>query len=147
MAKSRIFGPIRRALARQRGATLLEAMLGILIFSIGILALVGMQALAIRQVTDAKYRADASFLANEIIGEMWVNRANLASYAYGGTGSPPSELANWVTRVQSSLPGITATVNQPTVAVAGTTVTVTIFWQPPGSPTVHNHVTVAHING
>ena len=54
----------------QGGATLLEAIIGILIFSLGILALVGMQALAIKQVNDAKYRADASFYANQIIGEM-----------------------------------------------------------------------------
>lgn len=137
--------------ARQRGATLLEAMLGILIFSIGILAMVGMQALAIKQVNDAKYRADASFLANQVIGEMWVNRgaggANLVTYAYAGGGSPPAVLANWVASVQNGLPGVTPAVNQPTVAVAGTTVTVTIFWQPPGSPTTHNHVAIAYING
>lgn len=140
---------------RQRGATLLEAMIGILIFSMGILALVGMQALAVKQVADAKYRADASFFANQVIGEMWVNRginnANLPNYAYGGGGSPPAVLANWVTGVQNGLPGITATVNQPTVAVAGATatgatVTVRLFWQPPGSATAHNHVAIAYIN-
>jgi len=131
----------------QGGATLLEAMVGILIFSLGILALVGMQALAIKQVNDAKYRADASFYANQIIGEMWVNRANLASYAYAGGGGPPAALANWVTSVQNELPGITGAVNQPTVTVAGTTVTVTVFWQPPATTAPHSHVTIAYING
>jgi len=131
----------------QRGATLLEAMVGILIFSLGILALVGMQALAIKQVNDAKYRADASFFANQIIGEMWVNRTNLATYAYDGSGSPPSPLTNWVTSVENGLPGITATANQPTVTVAGTTVTVTVSWQPPAATTPHSHITIAYING
>jgi type IV pilus assembly protein PilV len=131
----------------QGGATLLEAMIGILIFSLGILALVGMQALAIKQVNDAKYRADASFYANQIIGEMWVNRTNLPTYAYAGGGGPPAALANWVTAVQNGLPGITAAVNQPTVAVAGTTVTVTVFWQPPAATAPHRHVTIAYING
>lgn len=131
---------------RQRGATLLEAMIGILIFSMGILALVGMQALAVKQVADAKYRADASFFANQIIGEMWVNRTNLGTYAYGGGGGPPVALTNWVTSIQNGLPGITPTVNQPTVTVAGTTVTVRLFWQPPGSATVHNYVAIAYIN-
>jgi type IV pilus assembly protein PilV len=131
----------------QGGATLLEAMIGILIFSLGILALVGMQALAIKQVSDAKYRADASFYANQIIGEMWVNRTNLVNYAYAGGGGPPAALANWVSAVQNGLPGITAAVNQPTVAVAGTTVTVTVFWQPPAATGPHRHVTIAYING
>lgn len=136
---------------QERGATLLEAMVGILIFSLGILALVGMQALAIKQVNDAKYRADASFLANQIVGEMWVNRTNVASYAYAGSGTPPTVLANWVTSVQNSLPGITGAANLPTVTVAGAapnwTVTVTVFWQPPAAGAAHNHVTVAYING
>ena len=131
----------------QRGATLLEAMVGILIFSLGILALVGMQALAIKQVTDAKYRADASFFANQIIGEMWVNRTNLANYAYAGTGTPPAVISNWVTSIEDGLPGISAAANRPVVTVAGTTVTVTVFWQPPAATTTHNHVTIAYING
>jgi len=135
----------------QRGATLLEAMLGILIFSLGILALVGMQALAVKRVTDAKYRADASFFANEIVGEMWVNRANVANYVYAGTGTPPTEIAGWITSIEGGLPGVTAAANRPTVTVAGAatnwTVTITVFWQPPASATVHNHITMAYING
>ena len=137
----------------QRGATLLEAMVGILIFSLGILALVGMQALAIKQVTDAKYRADASFLANQIIGEMWVQRSSptfLVDHDYDGNGTPPAALANWVNSVQNSLPGISAGTNQPTVTVAGAapnwTVTVRVFWQPPAATANHNHVTIAYIN-
>ena len=96
---------------------------------------------------DAKYLADASFYANQIIGEMWVNRTNLANYAYAGGGGPPAALANWVTSVQNGLPGVTGAVNQPTVAVAGTTVTVTVFWQPPAATAPHRHVTIAYING
>jgi type IV pilus assembly protein PilV len=132
---------------QQRGATLLEALLGILIFSIGILALVGMQALAIRHMSDAKYRSDASFYASEIVGQMWLNRSSLGSYEYAGGGSPPAAIANWVTSVQNGLPGITAAVNQPTIAVAGTTVTVTVYWQLPGATDRHNHMIVAYING
>lgn len=131
---------------RQQGASLLEALIGILIFSTGILALVGMQALAIKHVSDAKYRADASFLANQLTGEMWVNRAELATYAYAGGGSPPAVLANWVANVQNDLPGVTAGANQPTVTVAGTTVTVNIFWTPPGIGTQHRYITIAYIN-
>ena len=132
---------------RQRGATLLEALIGILIFSIGILALVGMQALAIKHMSDAKYRSDASFFANEIIGQMWVNRASLVSYNYAGSGAPPAVLDSWVTNIQNALPGVTATANLPIVTVAGTTVTVTVRWQLPGGADVHRHMTMAYING
>ena len=132
---------------RQRGATLLEALIGILIFSIGILALVGMQALAIKHMSDAKYRSDAAFFANEIIGQMWVNRASLGTYAYAGAGAPPAAINSWVTSIQNALPGVTAAANLPIITVAGTTVTVTVRWQLPGGSDVHRHITMAYING
>lgn len=122
--------PLSRMKATQGGVTLLEALLGILIFSIGILAVVGMQAIAIRTVAESKYRTDASYLANEIIGEMWVNRSNLASYEYTGGGTPPTELENWVDRVAAALPG--AADNPPEIDIdAANMVTVTIYWQHP----------------
>ena len=139
------------ARSKQGGAVLLEAMVAILIFSIGILAVVGLQAMAVESVSEAKYRTDASFLANQIIGEMWVNRANAASYDYAGTGTPPTALANWVTSIENDLPGVSASANRPTVTVTGAapnwTVTVTVFWQPPSTTTPHSHITVAYING
>ena len=133
--------------AVQRGATLLEALIGILIFSIGILALVGMQALAIKHMSDAKYRSDAAFFANEMIGQMWINRGSLGTYAFAGAGAPPVAIDGWVTSIQNSLPGVTAAANLPIITVAGTTVTVTVRWQLPGGMDVHRHITMAYING
>jgi type IV pilus assembly protein PilV len=124
--------------ASQSGVMLLEVLIGILIFSIGILAMLGMQATAIRATVDAKYRTEASFLANEIIGQMWVDRTNLASYA-----TPPTA---WVTRVQTLLPNATGA-NAPTITIAGSQVTVTVRWQRPASDTVSNHTATANING
>ena len=129
---------------------LLEALLGILIFSLGILAVVGMQAMAVKSVAESKYRMDAGFLANEVIGDMWVNRPNLASYAYAG-GAPPAVLATWVAKVESALPGATA--NPPLIAIdAANTVSVTIFWQHPEEanltppPPPHQHRVITSIN-
>jgi type IV pilus assembly protein PilV len=136
-------------MSKQKGILLLEALLGILIFSLGILAVVGMQAMAVKTVAESKYRMDASFLANEVIGDMWANRANLALYAYAG-GTPPAVLANWTAKVENALPGAEA--NPPAIAIAGNEVTVTIFWQhaeeanqsPPPPP--HQYMVIASIN-
>ena len=136
----------------QAGVMLLEALIGILIFSVGILALVGMQAIAIKLSTDARDRAEASNLASQLIGEMWVNRANVANYAYTGTGTPPSTLTNWIGQVEQSLPDAVA--NPPTVTIAasslggavGTETTVTIRWRNPNDTAVHNFAMTAYIN-
>ena len=58
----------------QGGVMLLEAMIGILIFSLGVLALVAMQAVSISNVSNARYRSEAAFLANEILSQAWVDR-------------------------------------------------------------------------
>ena len=114
---------------KQRGSMLLEALIAILIFSMGILAIVGLQSSAVSFTTDAKYRTDACFLANQSIGQMWVDRANLASYVV--TDAPVAALPS----------------GKRTIAVAGNTVTVTIKWQVPGGSSEHRFVTVAQING
>jgi type IV pilus assembly protein PilV len=136
---------------REQGVMLLEALIGILIFSIGILSMVAMQAVAIGTISDAKYRSDASFLANQIITQIWldrgVNMANMTSYAYpGGTAT---ELSNWITKVNNALPQTTGA-NAPaiTVTLTGTpatsgTVDVTIKWQPPNSGTAHSYRTIS----
>jgi type IV pilus assembly protein PilV len=135
--------------SKQRGVTLLEALLGILLFSVGILAVVGIQAMAVRNVAESKYRMDASFLANQVIGEMWTNQSNLALYNWMA-GAPPAVLTNWSASVSKSLPGTVA--NPPTVNVSGKTVSVTIFWQAPEEaklnppPLPHSHKVISVID-
>jgi type IV pilus assembly protein PilV len=60
---------------------LLEALIGILIFSLGIVAMVAMQAAAVNTVADAQYRIEAVNAANHLLSQMWVNvdRSNEAN--------------------------------------------------------------------
>jgi type IV pilus assembly protein PilV len=131
----------------QSGVALLEALVGILIFSIGILALMVLQAQSIRNTVEAKYRNEAAYLANQIIGQWWVDRANLAAYDTGAGASP--NMPAWRTQVANTLPRVVvAGTNSPTIAVAGNQVTVTVFWQLPGSDSVQRQLAVvAQING
>jgi type IV pilus assembly protein PilV len=137
----------------QQGVILLEALIGILIFSLGVLALVAMQAVSVSNVSNSRYRTEAAFLANEIIGEIWVDRGanctNVVNYsASGGTGS--NETAKrWVAKVNQILPGSDA--NPPEIAVVspatgGRQVTVTLRWKAPEAVTVSNHVAVAFVS-
>lgn len=131
----------------QSGVALLEALVGILIFSIGILALMGLQAQSIRNTVEAKYRNEAAYLADQIIGQMWVDRANLANYDTTGGTSP--NMTAWRNVVASTLPRVIAGgANSPTIVVAANQVTVTVFWQMPGTTSVQRQFSVvAQING
>lgn len=146
----------------QRGSMLLEALIALLLFSMGILGLMGLQAIAIKNTADAKYRTEAAFLANQIIGQMWTeNPVNLAAYAhnpttagvctFGGGASANANVTAWLGNsstygtVAGNLPGGTSIRQQITVG-AGNLVTVTICWQGPQEAAPHNYVAVAQIN-
>jgi type IV pilus assembly protein PilV len=137
--------------ALQTGSMLLEAFIAILIFSMGILAIVGMQASAVKSSTDAKYRSEASLFANQLIGQMWVgNRtpATLQANFQGGTGTDGAAYTAWYSEVQATLPGSGA--NPPTVVVnpANGLVTVTVQWKAPNEAAAdpaHRFTVVAQI--
>lgn len=121
----------------QEGVMLLEALVAILIFSIGIIALMGMQAASIAQVSQAKYRTDASYLANQIIGRMWVDQPNLATYANFGSAGRVA----WDGTVAQTLPS-----GQGVIVITGRQVSVTIRWRQPQEAVWRQYVTVANIN-
>ena len=113
----------------QDGVVLLEALASILVFSFGILAFLWMQASATRQVTDSQYRIEASFVANQILGDMWAHSDDLSQYV--ATDETVATLPN----------------GKRTVAVNGSVVTITINWQLPGESKGHRYQAVAQING
>ena len=116
---------------------LIEALVAILLFTLGIIAVMGLQANSVAQVSQAKYRTDASYLANQIIGKMWVDQANLANYATTGN----SVRSAWDGVVAATLPQGTGT-----IVVNGSVVTVTIQWQMPEDITTRKYLAVANIN-
>lgn len=137
----------------QSGGFLLEALIGVLIFSFGILGIVGLQAQSLRHTGDAEYRAEATYLANSLISKMWTDDPAVLKAKYDSTVGD----AGYVTFANDAarLPGVVVatTTNLPTVLVdpaapapqtpslQGHVVQVTVFWQLPGDTTVHNYTT------
>jgi type IV pilus assembly protein PilV len=86
-----------------KGFVLLEALIALLIFALAVLGLVGLQASMTRASSGAKYRADAAYLASDLVGLMWTDSRNLALYDVGSCeGHPPCQ--RWRERVSERLP-------------------------------------------
>lgn len=117
---------------------MIEALVAVLLFTIGVLALVGLQSAMTRNQTEAKLRGDASFLANEIVGTMWGDAGNVANYATASCASY-ARCNEWKTKVESLLPGGSMGVTLGSGATAGA-VTVIINWTTPGDGT-HTYTT------
>ena len=123
----------------QAGMSLVEVLVATVIFVVGILGLLSANATALSAFSDARFRVDAALLADRLISEAWVDRANVAAYAYAGSssGTTAQRITPWLTDVQRLLPGADAIVQ-----VAGTSLRVTVSWQTPNGER-HQHSAVA----
>lgn len=62
------------ARASQAGVALIEVLVSVLLFSLGILGLIGLQTRAISLSLDAEDRNRAALIANDIAATMWTTR-------------------------------------------------------------------------
>lgn len=137
---------MQTSIHRQAGVMLIEALVGILIFMIGILALIAMQAAAIRSAGDARYRTEAVNYSNDLLGQILVNvdRSSAAAMTtslnafqhqtsgmdcnYSGAVATSAVVTDWAELVTGTtgvtppprlpLPGTTASMLQITVNTA-----------------------------
>lgn len=135
---------------RARGFALIEALIAILIFSLGALGLLGLQVSMMKATSGAKFRADAAYLANDLVGTMWTDAANLAAYRDSCAGHAPCR--NWVAKVEQALPGGTHELSicvQATDCAGGAAdvgrVTLNVEWTVPNEG-VHSFKTSTSIN-
>ena len=114
---------------------IIEALIAILIFSLGILGMIAMGGTALGAQSDARYRTDASRLTENLASRIAIGVArtgdpiDLANYlsryahqpdgtvcgAFSGTASTDSLVTSWVTdakTVGAGLPGLPGVTNQ-----------------------------------
>jgi len=133
-----------------RGIVMLDALIAIVIFSIGILGMVHLLSAAVGLTGAAKYRTDAAMLADQVIAQMWASDTSIGG-SLGTNFSSPSGSAYkaWASGVTtltsySGLPGAKGT--PPKIVVDGNNnVTVTIYWQSPEDTTLHSYVASTQI--
>lgn len=131
----------------ETGAALIESLVAILIFAIGVLALVGLQARSIGDVSESRYRSEAAFLANRLLGQIMTDPNGTTIMQYQNSSSTSARLQPWVDEVTNRLPGassfppvVTLTAGVPVAlpasggaVVTPYTVNVTVRWSPPGT--------------
>ena len=154
----------------QQGFFLIEALIAILIFALGVLGLVALGGTAISSQSDAQYRTEASSLADAIVGEIQLNvdrttplslQTSLAAYAHNATtasncvfsGSPTTNvsvltLTNKAANVGGvGLPGA-STGNQQILVdtVNFNRVEVTLCWKTASDTVLRRHTLVSYVN-
>lgn len=109
---------------RRRGYVLIEVLVAGLVFSIGVLGIVSLQAKMTQAQTVGKSRADATYLANELVGLVWADLPGRANYD-SATCAGYARCSDWAAKVARVLPGGSAAV---TVNAVTGLVTIAISW-------------------
>ncbi|WJW75090.1 type IV pilus modification protein PilV [Thiohalobacter sp. IOR34] len=126
-------GSMQPACHWQRGITMIEVLVTVIVLSIGLLGLASLQANGMRFNHSAHLRSQATFLAYDIADAMRANRDNAlngaynaASGAYSGSGSQAAlDVANWKTNLASLLPSGDGSISQQN----GNEFTITVTWR------------------
>ncbi len=137
---------------RQRGFSLVEVLVAIVVFSLGVLGLMKLQTTAVRLSTDARQRAEATFLADQLLARMLIaDPSTAASFAHKpdgtvacaptGAASTNAVVADWLTQVTATLPRAVAAEQQVVVSSTGaaTDVTVRLCWKNAEADTPHRY--------
>jgi type IV pilus assembly protein PilV len=121
----------------QRGMTLVEILVAIVVLSVGLLGLAGLQLKGLQVNQGSTFRWQAAMLAQDMADRMRADRAGASNGNYTQVlvaGSTPSstsasaqtELQDWWARVQM-LPGANAKISAPG-GPANNQVTITVGW-------------------
>ena len=136
---------------RQRGSSLIEGLAALVIFSFGMLGLAGLKTQMMQQSSHAQLRAQASFLAEEIIGLATADTINVDCYRMTSTGPTTcsnavatAAVSEWRTRTMAALPGASSTPPVVSYATDGT-FTVTLLWQRPQETMPPNYVSTTNL--
>ena len=108
----------------QRGFSLIEVLVSVLLLSLGVLGLIGLQARTMEMSGEAEDRNRAAMLADDAASLMWMQHSVTLSSA---------ALTAWQNSVAAQLPSGAGTVT--TVAGKADAVDVTITWRPPARAT------------
>ncbi len=131
------------SIKKNQGFTLLEAMIGFLVLSIGMLGIASLQGISLKAGKTSVYGSVAMMKAEELLESMRVNSTVLGDYADAGGGTAcstatcsPEELAQddlfwWNENLKAGLPAdpeVVITVTPPAAKSKMATVTVGISW-------------------
>ena len=111
---------------QQRGMTLIEVLVTLVLISVGLLGIAALQLTSLRSNQEAYVRSQASALAGDILDRMRSNQAGALNgdYVTGATAVAAEDLTAWRAAILAALPGAPTG----TIALNGRVVTVTITW-------------------
>lgn len=116
----------------QKGVSMIEVLVAIIVLSIGLLGLAGLQSAGLTHNQSASFRSTATMMSYSILDSMRANRVEARNGSYNiaigaslssGSTVPEQDVSNWLNELALRLPAGTGAIN-----VNGNVVTVAVQW-------------------
>jgi type IV pilus assembly protein PilV len=118
----------------QSGYVLLEALVALLIFSLGLLGMVGFQAASTKIATDSRFRTEAAMLADELLAKMTASDVSKVETEFAAPNGP--KFKAWLNDRVIAAARLPNAVVKPTFTKSATTSTLIVYlevtWEMPG---------------
>lgn len=123
---------------KNKGFFIIEALIAVLVFMIGILGVLQIQLTQMQATADAQYRMQASYMADNIMSKIVLDKSNLNNYVSGSN----DEYTTWFNDLKGVLPAVSD--NPPVITTSespngGTLVKIIIKWKSPQTSIVSNY--------
>ena len=140
-----------RGMSLEHGAFLLEALVALLIFSFGLLAMAGLQARAVRHFNEAQYRQEAVGLVHATLATMRAIDPTSIDARFDAS----TDGEGWRTLMAGAkrLPGVSDGINSPSLTIVdgpsggSRRISLSVFWQAGGNSTPHAYEATAVVGG
>lgn len=132
-----------------RGVTLIEVLVSVIILAFGLLGLAGLQSVGLRSNNSAIYRTQATYLAQDMIDRMRVNRdvAIADGYDQALSADKPSvgdlsatDRNTWLTNIERELP-----LGDGAIDCTGSVCVITVQWTDSAASDAQQFVTSTEI--
>lgn len=119
-------------MSSQKGVSMIEVLVAIIVLSIGLLGLAGLQSAGLTHNQSASFRSTATMMSYSILDSMRANRVEARNGSYNiaigaslssGSTVPEQDVSNWLNELALRLPAGTGAIN-----VNGNVVTVAVQW-------------------
>ena len=129
---------MRKITIKNKGESLISSMLSMLVFSAGIMSLLGFLTNTLIETASVEYRSKASAIASNTLVNMLIGDKSLDKLKTHYAAPNGAQYKEFLRRVQANLPGTLEEKNYPTISVGEKgMVDIKIKWKSPSDQLSH----------
>jgi len=123
---------------KNKGESLISSMLSMLVFSAGIMSMLGLLSNTLIETASVEYRSKASTIASNTLVNMMIGDKSLRNLRAQYAAPNGAQYQEFLSRVQSNLPGTLEEKNYPTISLGNKgVVEIKIKWKSPSDQLDH----------